>query len=302
MPDPRTWTVLELVKWTADYFGSHALDNARSEAEVLLAHSLGLRRIDLYLDHDKPLCDDELRRFKDLIKRRIDREPLAYITGTREFWSLPFSVNPSVLIPRPETECLVEAVLPFLAGDASTPKRVLDMGTGSGAIVVALAHEHPRHRYTAMDRSLQALRTARENAHRNRVDRCIDWFCGSWEDALRPDGIRFDLIASNPPYVRSGDLAGLQPEIRRHEPRSALDAGADGLDCLRRIIRSAHRLLGAGGVLALEMGCDQGAEVRSLGEAAGAYTDIRIVRDYSGLDRVAVMRKKALRRIAISVN
>lgn len=291
MSEPRTWTILELVKWTTGYFKDHELESARSEAEILLAHALELRRIDLYLNHDQPLCDDELKRFKALIRRRINREPLAYITGTREFWSLELAVNPSVLIPRPETECLVEAVLPCLVDAGSPHKRVLDMGTGSGAIVIVLAHEHPRHHYTAMDRSLTALHTARENARRHGVSNCIDWFCGNWDDALASDRKCFDLVVSNPPYVRSGELSGLQPEIHRHEPLSALDGSADGLACLRRIIQSACRLLRSGGTLAVEMGYDQTADVRRLSDATGAYTDFRMIRDYSGLDRVAVMRK-----------
>lgn len=291
MRESSVWTILALVRWTADYFHRHGVDNARSEAEILLAHTLGMRRIDLYLNHDKPLGDDERGRFKALIRRRAAREPLAYITGTREFWSLPLSVDASVLIPRPETECLVEAVLPRLADPDRPTQRVLDLGTGSGAIVIALAREQPRHRYVAMDRSPAALRTARENARRHQVDARIDWFCGDWQASLDPDRGIFDVIVANPPYIRSRDLPGLQPEIHRYEPRSALDGGADGLDSLRRIIRSIHRHIAAGGLLALEMGCDQADDVRMLGEAAGAYAEIKILRDYSGLDRLAVMKK-----------
>ena len=133
MPDSETWTLLRLVRWTTGYFQDHGIESARSEAEILLAHCLGVRRIDLYLNHDKPLTEAELGNFKTLIKRRISREPLAYITGSREFWSLLLAVGPSVLIPRPETECLVEAVLPVLDDPAGKPKRVLDLGTGCGS-------------------------------------------------------------------------------------------------------------------------------------------------------------------------
>lgn len=286
------WTILALVKWTTGYFQDHQIESARSEAEILLAHSLDLRRIDLYLNHDQPLSEDELKRFKALIKRRVNREPLAYITGTREFWSLALAVNPSVLIPRPETECLVEAVLPFLDNPGGPLQRVLDMGTGSGAIVIALAHEHPGHRYVAMDRSLPALNTARQNARTHQVDHCIDWFCGSWDAALAAERESFDLIVSNPPYIRRADLNDLQPEIRHHEPAAALDGNADGLAWLRLIIDSAHRHLKVGGRLALEMGCDQAADVQSLSAAVGRYHPPRILKDYSGLDRVAVMEKE----------
>ncbi len=291
MPDSPTWTVLELVKWTAGYFNKHRLDSARSAAEILLAYSLGVRRIDLYLNHDQPLSDAELRQFKALIKRRVAHEPLAYITGTREFWSLDLSVNPSVLIPRPETECLVEAVLPFLEAADGTTRRVLDLGTGSGAVVIALAHEYPEHRYVAMDRSLAALRTARNNAATHRLAHCIDWFCGDWDTALAPGREPFDLIVSNPPYIRSRDLDGLQAEIRQHEPNLALDGSADGLRCLRRIIGAAHRFLKIGGRVALEMGYDQAGDVRSIAKGLGCYGPVQVVKDYSGLDRVAVMEK-----------
>jgi release factor glutamine methyltransferase len=289
---PPPWTTLDLVKWTAGYFRDHQVESARSEAEILLAHTLGTRRIDLYLNHDQPLSEDELRRFKSLIKRRVAGEPVAYITGIREFWSLALAVNPSVLIPRPETECLVEAVLPFLDDQAGPPKRVLEMGTGSGAIIIALAHEHPEHRYVAMDRSSAAVKTARLNAWTHKVRHRIDWFCGSWDAALLPDRETFDLIVSNPPYIRSGDIKGLQAEIRSHEPRMALDGGGDGLRCLRHILEAAHRYLRTGGLIALEMGYDQAAGIERIAGAVDQYGPPRINKDYSGLDRVAVMVKK----------
>ena len=289
---PSPWTTLNLVKWTAGYFRDHQVESARSEAEILLAHTLKTRRIDLYLNHDQPLCEDELKRFKSLIKRRVDGEPVAYITGTREFWSLALAVNPSVLIPRPETECLVEAVLPFLDDQSGLPKRVLEMGVGSGAITIALAHEHPEHRYVAMDRSATAVQTARQNARTHKVDHRIDWFCGNWDAALVPDRQTFDLIVSNPPYIRSNDMNGLQPEIRNHEPRMALDGSGDGLRCIRHIIESAHRYLRTGGLIALEMGYDQKKDVQSIAGEAGQYGPPQMVKDYSGNDRVAVMVKK----------
>lgn len=288
---PSPWTLLDLVKWTADYFGKHQIDSARIDAEILLAHSLGVSRIDLYLNHDQPLCEDELRRFKSFIKRRVSGEPVAYITGSREFWSLALVVNPSVLIPRPETECLVEAVLPYLNEHAKLPKRVLDMGTGSGAIIIALAHEHPEHRYVAMDRSAAALQLARQNARKHKLDHRIDWYCGSWDAALMPDRQVFDLIATNPPYIRSGDISGLAPEIRNHEPRMALDGSGDGLKCIRQIIESAHRYLSPGGLLALEIGYDQGPVTRSIARYVGQYRSSRIIKDYSGHDRVALMER-----------
>lgn len=283
---------MDLVRWTTGYFTDHGIESARSEAEILLAHTLGLRRIDLYLNHDQPLCEDELARFKSMIKRRVDGEPVSYITGNREFWSMELDVNPSVLIPRPETECLVEVVLPFLGDPAGSPKRVLDMGTGSGAIIIALAHEHPGHRYVAMDRSEAALQTARQNARKHKVDHRIDWFCGDWDAALAAGRETFDLIVSNPPYIRSGDMDDLQVEIRKHEPRTALDGSGDGLKCIRQIIESAHRYLKTGGRVALEMGCDQASDIQFIAGEAGPYGPVRIIKDYSGHDRVALMEKK----------
>jgi release factor glutamine methyltransferase len=292
MPEPASWTILELVRWTTGYFSDNGFENGRGEAEMLLAHVLGVRRIDLYLNHDQPVEVDERRRFKELIRRRLEGEPAAYIVGTREFWSLELAVNPSVLIPRPETECLVEAVLPLLTTEAGPPKRVLDMGTGSGAIVIALAHTRPRHRYTGMDRSMTALATARRNARRHGLEERITWFCGDWEAPLAA-GRPFDLIVSNPPYVRSGDIEGLQPEIRDHEPRLALDGSPDGLVCLRRLVGQAHRYLVAGGILALEIGFDQAGDMRALAEAAGGYASPTIIKDYSGHDRVAMLTRSA---------
>jgi release factor glutamine methyltransferase len=291
MPEPPLWTLLELFTWTPDYFHTHGIENARNEAEILLAATLGLRRIDLYLNHDQPLGQDELADFKAVVKRRIAREPVAYITGRRGFWSLDLAVNPAVLIPRPETECLVESVLPFLNAPAGAPKHVLDLGTGSGAIVLALAHAHPEHRYLAMDRSPAALCTARHNARRLGLDHRIDWWCADWDAALSPDRARFDLIVSNPPYVRRGDIAHLQPEVRLHEPRLALDGSDDGLASLRQIIFAAHRYLATGGWLALEMGCDQKADVQAMVDGTGRYDGFRVIQDYSGRDRIVVVTR-----------
>jgi release factor glutamine methyltransferase len=291
-PDRSIWTILELVRWTTDYFRAHEIDSPRTEAEVLLAHSLGTRRIDLYLNHDQPLGKKERDQFKALIKRRLRGEPVAYITGVREFWSLEMMVGPAVLIPRPETECLVEAVLPFLENDAGATKRVLDMGTGSGAIVIVLAHEYPQGCYVAMDQSMDALYLARQNARKHGVDHRIAWYCGNWDAPLKPDRETFDLIVSNPPYIPSGDIDGLQPEVCDHEPRLALDGSRNGLACLGAIIQSAHRYLRDGGLLALEMGCDQAAAVTAIANRVGQYDNLTIIKDYSGLDRVAMMEKK----------
>ncbi|WP_419656783.1 peptide chain release factor N(5)-glutamine methyltransferase [Desulfosarcina variabilis] len=291
-PEQPIWTIIELVRWTTSYFRSHQLENPRIEAEILLAHVLGVRRIDLYLNHDQPLDKKERGYFKALIKRRLSGEPVAYITGRREFWSLELMVGPQVLIPRPETECLVEAVLPFLQnGDTGGCKRILDMGTGSGAIAIALAHEYPQGQFVAMDHSLAALKMARQNARKHGVDPHIVWYCGSWDAPLKPEQETFDLIVSNPPYIPSGDIDGLQTEVRDYEPRLALDGCPDGVSCLRTIIQSVYRYLKSGGMLALEMGWDQAAAVIEIANCTGQYENIQIIKDYSKLDRVATMRK-----------
>ncbi|MDL2320721.1 peptide chain release factor N(5)-glutamine methyltransferase [Desulfosarcina sp. OttesenSCG-928-B08] len=296
MPNAKTadatWTLLDLIRWTTGYFSDQGIENPRSEAEILLAHALGAQRIDLYLNHDKPAGPDERAAFKALVRRRAAGEPVAYIIGVREFWSLNLAVNPSVLIPRPETECLVEAVLPFLEAGADCAKQVLDMGTGSGAIVIALAHEHPRHHYTAMDRSMDALVLARQNARSHGLEDRIRWFCGNWDAALSPAFV-FDLIVSNPPYIPTSDICTLQREVRDHEPFSALDGSSDGLSALCHIISNAHHHLAPSGWLALEMGWDQGQAVATLAAATGKYTPARILKDYSGHDRVAILEKNA---------
>jgi release factor glutamine methyltransferase len=165
------------------------------------------------------------------------------------------------------------------------------MGTGSGAIVIALAHEHPEHRYVAMDRSAAALQTARQNARTHGVDHRIDWFCGNWDAALAPDRETFDLIVSNPPYIRSSDMDSLQPDIRHFEPVMALDGSGDGLACIRHIVESAHRYLRTGGHIALEMGYDQKTDVQAIVKATGHYGALQAVKDYSRQDRVVVMDK-----------
>jgi len=298
-PKPRDpeWTILKLLQWTASYFKSRGIDSPRATAEILLAHILKLRRIDLYLRYDQPLCSDELTQFKALIKRRIDREPVAYIVGVKEFWSMDFTVTRDVLIPRPETECLVEAALPLLPDNSNQdpgfePKRVLELGTGSGAIILALASERPEQLFFASDRSVKAVLLAKENARRHRLDHAVHFFCGDWLMPLGNGRCRFDVILSNPPYIPTGAIGRLQPEIYKYEPIMALDGDQDGLNCLRLIIGSAHRFLNDRGSLLLEIGQDQKPEVEKIIRGCGNYENIVFKKDYSGYDRVVQMRKK----------
>ncbi|MCK4985527.1 MAG: peptide chain release factor N(5)-glutamine methyltransferase, partial [Desulfobacterales bacterium] len=248
------WTIIKLVQWATTYFSNHDIDSPRATAEILLAHVLNSRRIDLYLRYDQPLIPDELERFKALIKRRLKREPVAYILESKEFWSMDLQVTRDVLIPRPETECLVEKVLELLASDSNpASKLILELGTGCGAVILALASENPRHSYWATDISVNAIRIARQNDLNGKVHFII----GDWFAPLRSKPGLFDLIVSNPPYIKSEDLNRLQPEIHAYEPLLALDGAADGLHCLRHIIQSAYFFLNPGGVIILEMGHDQ---------------------------------------------
>jgi len=283
------WTILRVLEWTADRFAQAGLESPRLEAEVLLAHGLGVERLRLYLDHDKPLRQEELAAFRQTIRRRLAREPLAYITGEREFWSLGLLVDRAVLIPRPETELLVELSLAAVrARDAGAdgeqlPLTIVDVGTGSGAIAVALARELPTARVLATEIDPAALAVARKNVERCGVGN-LELFAGDLLEGL-PEDLRADLIAANPPYICSAELAGLQPEVARWEPARALDGGEDGLAVIRRLVPQAARRLTAGGALLLEIGCDQGAEVRALLEAVG-FCEVVVHTDLAGLDRV----------------
>ncbi len=285
---PQQWHILSLLKWAESYFASHDIEDPRASAEMLLAHTLKLRRIDLYIRYDQPLMSDELARFKALIIRRAAGEPVAYIMGQKGFWSLELRVTPDVLIPRPDTEILVEAAVGAIPKDGGeTPLRVLELGTGSGAIIAAIASERPGHCFFASDCSIKALDIAKENARYHQLDAAICFFASDWFSALMPIP-RFDLIVSNPPYIPSADIDALQPEIRKFEPRNALDGGKDGLDAIRNIIGHAKNYLKPGGSLMLEIGYDQRMQVSEMSESGG-YEQIRFIKDYGGHDRVGCM-------------
>ena len=290
------WTIIKLIKWATAYFKSHDIEGPRTSAEILLAHILGVKPIDLYLRYDQPLQSDELSAFKVLLKRRIDREPVAYIVGQKGFWSIDLAVTNDVLIPRPETECLVEFALEALPQEeTSTEKRLLELGTGCGAIILSLAFQQPDHLYFASDVSLNAIGIAQANARRYCLEDKVHFFCGNWLSPLDPNSDFFDMILSNPPYIRSADMEKLQPEIQAYEPAIALDGGADGLCCVRRVIDQAYRYLKPRGVLMLEIGHDQKDDVYRLMRECGRYENFLCKKDYRGHDRVIRMRKKMLR-------
>jgi release factor glutamine methyltransferase len=293
-PGRPEWTLIKLIQWATGYFDSHHIDSPRATAEILLAHVIHAKRIDLYLRYDQPLNSDELYRFKALIKRRTNREPVAYIVGHKEFWSMDLEVNRNVLIPRPETECLVERALESLTADSNPGcKSILEIGTGSGAVLVALASENSRHSYLGTDISSGAVRVARRNSMRHGLGTKIRFMVADWFSAFDAKSGIFDLIVSNPPYIRSGDLKRLQPEIHVYEPVTALDGAKDGLRYLRQIIDSAYFYLKPAGALLLEMGHDQQAPLKQIIDACGQYEDTQFYKDYSGHDRIVSMRKRS---------
>jgi release factor glutamine methyltransferase len=290
---PEAWTILKLLKWTTAYFTSHHIEQPRAAAEILLAHALNVGRVDLYIQYDKPVESRELAGFKKLIQRRLQREPVAYIVGGKGFWSLDLKVTADVLIPRPETEVLVETALSIIPpGTPSTPLKVLDLGTGSGALILALAKERKGHQFYAVDRSQKALTVARENAQRHGLEAVVTFLLGDWFEPVSGRHRYFDLIVSNPPYISSPDLEALPLEVLQYEPREALDGGPDGLGAIRLVIESAASHMAPGGWLLFEIGYDQWASVERLVAATGSYTDLTLIKDHSGLDRVVRARSK----------
>ena len=290
-PDPQ-WTILKILQWTTSYFKSHHIDSPRLTAEILLAHILGIKRIDLYLRFDQPLSQEELGGFKALIKRRLNREPVAFIIGSKEFWGIDFDVTQDVLVPRPETEFLVEAALKQIP-DAlmSSSQRIVDIGTGSGAIIVSLAVNRPGHYFFASDISEKAIKIAVKNAEKNGVKDNISFFVAELFSSLQENSEKFDLILSNPPYIAGSQIAELEPEVSKFEPLTALDGGVDGLDIIRNILQTAPVYLRQKGILMLEIGYDQRAAVEQMGIKSGHYSNVEFIQDYAGHDRVVVMRK-----------
>ena len=273
------------------------VDTPRLDAEVLLADALRLGRTALYARLADTPSAARQAAFRQRLIRRARREPIAYITGKQEFWSLEFAVERDVLIPRPETELVVEIGLGLFGSHATDAPRIADVGTGSGCLAIALAKELPRARFWAVDRSLAALTIARRNARRHGVAARIGLWCGDLLDAAAGRSA-FDLIVTNPPYVATPSLdraAGLAPEVRDWEPRGALDGGSDGLDFYRRLLGRGSRngidLLRPGGWLVAEIGWDQCDAIRALAKSRPELSFVRCVRDYAGHDRVVVFRK-----------
>lgn len=273
-------TVLEIIKRTTDFFEKREVESARLNAELLIGHALGLKRMQLYLQFERPLTEAELETIRPLVKRRGLREPLQYIVGTTEFCGLRLKVDRRALIPRPETELLVELVKQHVP---TPPKRVLDLGTGSGAIALALASAYPEAAVTAVDLSEQALELARENATALGLAERLRVLASDWYSEI-PAAETFDLIVSNPPYLSDEETNAALPEVKDHEPRNALSAGADSAAALNRIIRESRARLNAGGLLALETGIAQHGRLLAAVTDAG-FARAEPHRDLTGRDR-----------------
>ena len=286
MERERVWTVLELLRWTTDYFARSGIESARLDAEILLAHALESDRLRLYVDYEKPVLVKERDRFRSLVQRRAgERVPVSLLLGKREFWSLPFRVTGDVLTPRPETEILVEAALSKVA-EAESAVRILDLGTGSGAIALSLASELPHAEITATDLSVPALQIATENADHLHTRERIRFLAGDLFEPVASE--RFDLVVSNPPYVARDDAASLPPELS-HEPEMALFAGADGLEVIRRLVAEAGDHLSPGGWLLFELSPEQ-IETVEMELAEAGFSEIERRFDLARLARVVGAR------------
>jgi release factor glutamine methyltransferase len=293
-PNYARETVQSALRTGMEILHQAGIESARLDAEVLVTAVVGARREDLYIRSDRALTAEESSRYYDLVWRRSRSEPVAYIVGSREFWSLNFFVAPGVFIPRPETELLVELALNFIDGQSKRDRsavRVLDLCSGSGAIAVSLAKERSDLEIWGTDVSPQAVRMARLNAARHSAETRCRFLQG---DLLMPVGDKrkfFDVIVGNPPYVRSGDLATLPADVRNWEPALALDGGADGTDLYRRIFAQAPAYLEEDGLLLLEIGSDLEARVCELVTLSGVYREAVVHADYSGRARAVSARK-----------
>lgn len=293
------WTVGRIIDWTTGHLKKSGSDTPRLDAEILLAHARKCSRIKLYVDYATPLTDSQRGAMRDLVRRRAQAEPVAYLVGHREFFGLDFRVTPDVLIPRPETETLVLETLTAakkIGGEGSrdakrSPPRILDVGTGSGCIAIACAVSLPQSQVTAIDISPPALALARLNAQTHKVADRIRFLEG---DLLKPLAAneQFDLIASNPPYVADDEMAGLPPDVGRHEPHLALRAGPHGLDVIRRLVASAAPHLVPTGRLLIEISPEQAPAVFELLASQGAYQPATTVKDPSGRLRVVTAQRK----------
>lgn len=287
--DFPTVTILELIQKTTPFFEKAGVPTPRLDIEILLAHVLGLRRMDLYVQFERTLTEPELDRLRPLVKRRAAREPLQHVVGTVEFCGVTLASDRRALVPRPETEILVERALALLPSEGAAA--VLDVGTGTGAIALALLAARPMWNAVATDISPDALALARENAARAKLEARVEFREGDLLAALK-EGEGFDLVAANPPYIPSGALAGLQAEVRDHDPHIALNGGADGLDLVRRLVAATPKALKPGGWFLLEIGHDQATAVAGLLKGP-EWAGLTFTPDLQGHRRIAEAQRAA---------
>lgn len=290
----KSWTIKALLEITTDYLKKKEIESPRLTAEILLAHQLDINRVKLYLDFERPLNDREVSGYRSLIRRRLSREPIQYITGVQEFWSMEFAVDPMVLIPRPESELLVEQVV-ALHKEKRSPDglstRILDLGTGSGVLAIALARELEDASFWASDISQEAIDRAIVNSKRHGVEDRIQFIVGDLLQPFMDLDFTFDVIISNPPYIASEDFDTLPPEIRDHEPRIALDGRKEGMFFIEKIIREGSDHLNPNGWLLIEMDPGQITKALKLIEMSNGYAEKKCIRDYSNHCRVVMAQK-----------
>jgi len=286
------WTIQKLLNWVASYFTQKGVDSPRLGAEMLLSGVLGLKRIELYTQFDKVVDQHQLDRLRDLVKRAASGEPLAYLIGKTEFYSLEIEITPACMIPRPETELLVERAVEFIRARQG-PALVCDLCTGSGCVAVAMAKNCPDAKLIATDISDAALQVAAANIEKHRLKDRVTLLCGDLFEPILPylDTMKFDLVVCNPPYVSELEFAALEKNVRDYEPKIALLGGADGLDVYHRVVDKVDALLKPDGALMLEIGYAQGPAVRQLIEQSGAFDQITIEKDFQNNDRVVTAKK-----------
>ena len=287
------WTILRMILWSAEYLTEKGVEAGRLDAEWLLSTALGVDRLQLYLQYDRPLSPEEREAFKPLLRRRASREPLQYIIGRAAFRQLELKTDPRVLIPRPETEVLVQEVLDWASAAGKSLGRVWEMGTGTGAVALSLAVEGACTTIVATDSSPDALSVAADNAERYDVSGLVEFREGSLFEPLE-EGEEFDVIVSNPPYIAEGEKGELQPEVRDWEPPEALVAGEDGLDVIRQLVAGAPEHLLAGGFLALECGLGQAERIATDLNGTGAFAAVRIRPDLTGRPRFVIAERGAV--------
>lgn len=288
MNNQDIWTIGRMLQWTEQYFRSRGIDSARLDGEVLLSHMLGKERIYCYTHYDQPLTDKELDLFRPMVVERAKGLSVAAITGEKDFMGLTFKVNRDVLIPRPDTESIVEVVLERY--DRQKDWKILDICTGSGAILLSLLHYLPKAAGVGLDISLPALQVAELNRRELELEERASFFQSDLLTALPAEEKSFDIIVSNPPYIATGEIDTLQPEVL-NEPRLALDGGSDGLDFYRRILLDASGWLVSGGALAVEIGAGQAEAVAALAKDAGCYSEEERIADLGGIIRVLLWHK-----------